>query len=61
MYQPPPRGDFYWQMLSLQDLLLALEYTGASGTYAIQYYVTGKLSPEKHDIYITLIALQVGC
>ena len=41
-------GGFYWYIIALQDLLRATEYTGASGVYAIRYYVNGQLSPDNH-------------
>ena len=51
-------GGFYWYILALQDLLRATEFTGASGVYAIHYYVNGSLSVDNHRSYIILDALQ---
>ena len=42
----------------IQDLLRATEYTGASGVYAIRYYVNGQLSPDNHRSYCILDSLQ---
>ena len=47
------------QPMTMQDLLRATEYTGASGVYAIRYYVNGKLSPDNHRSYCILDSLQV--
>ena len=52
-------GGFYWYIIALQDLLRATEYTGASGVYAIRYYVNGQLSPDNHRSYCILDSLQV--
>ena len=67
-------GGFYWYIIALQvsrkylsivlillvqDLLRATEYTGASGVYAIRYYVNGQLSADNHRSYIQLDSLQV--
>ena len=38
----------------------ATEYTGASGVYAIRYYVNGQLSPDNHRSYCILDSLQVS-
>uniref|UniRef100_A0A0K2UXU2 Guanylate cyclase domain-containing protein n=1 Tax=Lepeophtheirus salmonis TaxID=72036 RepID=A0A0K2UXU2_LEPSM len=51
-------GGFYLYIIALQDLLRATEYTGASGVYAIRYYINGNLTEENHRNYITLDALQ---
>jgi len=51
-------GGFYWYIIALQDLLRATEYTGASGVYAIRYYVNGKLSADNHRSYCILDSLQ---
>ena len=53
-------GGFYWYIIALQDLLRATEYTGASGVYAIRYYVNGQLSPDNHRSYCILDSLQVS-
>ena len=52
-------GGFYWYIIALQDLLRATEYTGASGVYAIRYYVNGQLSSDNHRSYCILDSLQV--
>ena len=45
---------------TLQDLLRASEYTGASVVYAIHYYVNGNNSLDNLRNYIVLDALQVS-
>ena len=53
-------GGFYQYVIFLQDLLRATEYAGASGLYAINYYVSGQLSKKNRIRYIMLDSLQAS-